>query len=272
MFNYAIFRKTCFDSAWSLALSAGGLVAFVIMFVWAMLNMGTQILEFVAQFPFIRKIFEMGFGINVDGDVSMNILFAVVFTHAVVLALTWTVIIAATTRVTAGEIERGTADMLLSLPVNRTEVYISTTLAWVLIAGILSACPVGGIGIAAQVFETEEAVELSKYLAPALNFCCLNLAVGGISSLISCCLNRRGLAVGTTVAALLTSAVLTFLEPFIEFIKTIRFLSLLNYFRPVDIVRTGEWPMSQMLTLVILGTVAWTAGLILFARKDIPTA
>ena len=90
MFNYAVFRKTLFDTAWSLALSTVGLVAFVILFVWAMMNMGIQVLEFVSKFPFIRKIFEMGFGINVEGDVSMNILFAVCFTHAIVLALTWT--------------------------------------------------------------------------------------------------------------------------------------------------------------------------------------
>lgn len=272
MYNYAVFRKTFFDSAWSLALTAAGLIAFVILFVWAMLNMGTQVLEFVAQFPFIRKIFEMGFGINVEGDVSVNILFAVVFTHAAVLALTWTVIIATTTRVTAGEIERGTADMLLSLPVTRTEVYFSTTLVWIVAAAILSFCPMVGIGIAIQIFETDEVVKLTKYLAPAVNFFCLNLAVGGISSMISCFLNRRGLAVGATVGALVVSMVLTFLEPFIEVIKTVRFLSILNYFRPVDIVRVGEWPVAHMATLFVLGGAAWAIGLIVFARKDIPTA
>lgn len=272
MFNYAIFRKTLIDSVWSLVLSAVGMIGFVILFVWAMLNMGTQVLEFVSQFPFIRKIFEMGFGIKVDGEVSVNILFAVCFTHGIVLALTWTVIIAATTRVTAGEVERGTADLLLALPVARPEVFVSTTLVWVLAAAVLSACPIIGIAIATLIFETEEAVDITRFIAPAANFFCLNLAVGGLSTLVGSILNRRGLAVGAIVGTLVSSVVLNFLEPFIELIGSVKFLSLLNYFRPVDVVRHDQWPIWQMMTLIVFGVVCWTAGMAIFARKDIPTA
>jgi putative exporter of polyketide antibiotics len=74
------------------------------------------------------------------------------------------------------------------------------------------------------------------------------------------------------VGLLLCSVVLNFVEPFIEFIKHIRFLGLLNYFRPVDVVRTGQWPISSMLVLVGLAAICWTIGLITFSRRDIPTA
>lgn len=272
MFNFAIFNKTLRDSGASIVLSALGIVAFQVLFVWAMLNMGTDVLQFVSKIPFLTKIFEMGFGIKVGGEVSLAILLAVSFTHGIVLALTWGVIIATATRTTVGEIERGTADMLLTLPVSRPEVYASTSVVWLFAAALMSVCPLVGLGIALQIFETKEVIELSRYFAPATNFFTLNLAVGSLALVVSCFLGRRGVAVGTIVGILLVSIVLNFIEPFIESIKHIRFLGLLNYFRPVDVVRTGQWPVSSMIVLVGLSMVCWTIGLITFSRRDIPTA
>lgn len=272
LFNVGIFRKTLVDSSASIALSAVGIVAFQVLFVWAMINMGTELLQFVSKFPFLMKVFEMGFGIKVEGEVSLTILFAVYFTHAIVLGLTWGVIIAIATRSTVGEIERGTADLLLTLPVSRPEVYVSVSAVCCVSALLLSSCPLLGMWIALQIFETKEVIEISRYLAPATNFFLLNLAVGSLALMISCFLDRRGVAVGTIVGILLCSVVLNFIEPFIEATKTIRFLGLLNYFRPVDVVRTGQWPVSSMIVLISLSIIWWTIGLLMFARRDIPTA
>ena len=145
MLNSAIFLKTFRDSAVSLLLAIVGLIAFQILFVWAMLNMGTEVLEFVSKVPFITKMFEMSLGIKVDGEVSLNILFAVCYTHAVALSLVWFVVISTVTRTTVGEVERGTADMLLTLPVSRPEVYFSTSLVWWTITAILSYVPIVGM-------------------------------------------------------------------------------------------------------------------------------
>ncbi len=272
MFSPAIFKKTLRDSRISILFAAIGIVLFQILFVWAMLNMGTDLLQFLSKFPFLTKIMEMGFGINVSGEFSISIFLAVCFTHAVVLSLAWSVIIATTTRTTVGEIERGTADLLLTLPVTRPQVYLSTSIVWWLAAALFSVCPLVGIWIGIQIFETDEVVEISRYYAPASNFFTLNLTIGGLASMIACFLDRRSVAIGTIVAILLVSVVLNFVEPFIESIKSIRFLGLLNYFRPVDVVRTGDWPMFNMVVLFLLAAVCWTIGLITFARRDVPTA
>lgn len=278
MFNYGIFRKTLADSAWSIGMAAIGLVVFVILFVWAMMNMGAQVLDFVAEIPWIRTILEAGLGINFSGDVSLNTIFSVCFTHGVVLAITWTVMIATTTRVTVGEIERGTADMLLALPISRMSVYFSTTTVWILAAAILSFCPILGIWIGTNIFETEEVVEINRYIAPATNFLCLNVAIGSMSSMIAALLSRRGQTVGIVVAIAFVSAVINFLVPVFdmgnvrESIKSVRYISLLNYFRPVDIVRFGQWPLFEMSVLIAFAAACWLVGLVAFSRKDIPTA
>lgn len=272
MFNFAVFLKTLRDSATSIVLAVIGLLAFQVLFVWAMLNMGTDVLEFVSKVPFIKKMFEMSLGINVEGDISVNVLFAVCFTHGVVLSLVWTVIISTVTRTTVGEIERGTADMLLTLPVTRAEVYFSTSVVWWLAALLLSYCPLAGFLIALQIFETTDPIDVSRFIAPATNFFALNLCVGGLAALVSCAADRRGVAVGIIVSLALASVVLNFVEPFIESFKSIRFLGLLNYFRPVDIVRQSEWPISSICVLLSVAFVCWIAGLVLFSRRDVPTA
>ena len=55
MFNFGIFRKTLLDSAVSVLVSMAGLVAFVVLFVWAMLNMGTELMAFVSRFSISAK-------------------------------------------------------------------------------------------------------------------------------------------------------------------------------------------------------------------------
>lgn len=272
MINSAIFFKTARDSASLLVAATIGIALFVVLFVWAMLDMGEQLMAFLSQFEFLRKIFELGFGIDISGEVSIAILLAVCFTHGVVLMLSWAFVIATTTRVTAGEIERGTADLLLTLPVSRREVYMSTSLVWAISGVLLAVSPLSGLAIGLSVFETEEPVAVSQYVKPAFNFYFLLLAVGGISSLVSSCLDRRGLAVATVVGIVLSSVVLNFIEPFVSSIESIRFLGLLNYFRPVDSVRLNEWPVANMLVLACLGFVSWLGGMAVFCRRDIPTA
>ncbi len=272
MFNYGVFRKTLLESSWSILAAAIGLVAFVVLFVWAMQHMGTELLSFVSKFPFLQKVFEMSLGIKVSGEVSLSVLFAACFTHLMVMMLAWSVIIATSTRVTVGEVEQGTADLLLTLPVHRYEVYVSTSLVWMISATLLSFMPLLGIWIGTFFVDTSEVIDLKRYIAPACNFLCLNLAIGGITSMFGCLLNRRSVTIGLVIAIVFLSSVLNFLEPFLDEIKRIKFLSLLSYFRPVDIVRTGVWPSAHCTVLLVVALLCWIVGLIAFSRKDIPTA
>ena len=105
MVNWAIVRKTWGDSRWAIGGAVLGTLVFVLIFVAGMTNMGTELLKFIGQFPFLKKIFEMGLGIQVGSEVSLTVLFAVSFTHLVPLALAWGTVVAIVTRTTVGEIE-----------------------------------------------------------------------------------------------------------------------------------------------------------------------
>ena len=272
MINYGLIRKTFGDSTLTLCISFVGLIAFVILFAWAMLNMGQELMEFVSTLGFVKKIMEMSLGLKLEGELSINMLFAVCFTHGIVLTTVWGVLIATVTRCTAGEVERGTADILLSLPISRANVFCSTTVVWIVLAAVLSLCPIVGIWLSVPIFQPEEVVEIHRYVAPTINFFCLNLAIAAMSSLVGSLHDRRGIAVGIIVSITLVSVVLNFLEPFIEALEPIMFLSFLNYFRPVDVVREGIFPVSSCIKLLVFALTCWFAGMFVFCRKDIPTA
>jgi ABC-2 type transport system permease protein len=272
MINFAIFIKTVRDSLATLAFAAVATCGFVILFVWAMVNMGQELLTFVSQFPFLRNIFEMSLGIRVEGEVSINILLAVCFTHLVVLILAWGTIIAITTRVSVGEVERGTADLLLSLPVSRFAVALSTSLVWVLAAAILASCALIGVWIGGRLFAGDEPIRFSSFVPAAVNLFALHLAIGGLSQLLSGIANRRGVAIGIVLGIALVSMTLNFVEPFIPPLQRLRSLGLLHYFRPVDVIRTAQWPTQNCLTLIGFGLICWSIGTAVFCRKDIPAA
>lgn len=268
--NLAVVAKTLRDSITTIALAALGTVGFVVLFSWAMVNMGQETLKFVSQFPFLRTILEASLGIRVEGEVSVNMLLAVSFTHLVLLALAWATILATVTRVTAGEVERGTADLLLSLPISRLTVAASTTLVWVLAAAILSACAVAGVWIGGMLFAGDEEVHVRRFVPAAANLFTLHLALGGLGHVAAAIVNRRGLAIGMVVTVVLVSVTLNFVEPFVPAIQSVKFLGLLHYFRPVDVVRAQVWPLQNCLVLVGIASVSWTIGTIYFCRKDIP--
>jgi ABC-type transport system involved in multi-copper enzyme maturation permease subunit len=270
VFNWAIFRKTVGDWAGYVLVSAAGTMAFVILFVVAMVNMGEEVLEFISQFAFLRRVFEMSLGIRVDGDVSLNILFAVSFTHLVTLTLAWGVIVAAVTRTTVGEIDQGTADLLFSLPVSRWEVCFSTSAVWVVSAALLAVCPLLGVAIGGQVYATQEEIRWTRFVPVVVNLFALHLSVGGLAALIGGLTRRRGFAVAMIVGFLLASVALNFVEPFIPGLQPVRPFGLLHYFRPVDVVRTGEFPWTSLGALCGLSAITWLAGTMAFCRRDIP--
>ncbi len=270
--NLAIFTKTLRDSATLLIMASIGTAGFVLLFVWAMQNLGTELFEFLSRFDFLKRIFEVSLGVKMSGEISPSILYAVSFTHLIVLFAGWGSVIAIITRVTIREEEQGTADLLLSLPVRRRTVYFSTTSIWLFSALLLAMSPLAGVTIGTAIFPVAEEIRLSKFVAISFNLFALHVAVGGMTSVISCLSNRRGKAIAIVVSIAFLSATLNFLEPFIPLVERFNFIGLLHYYRPVDIVRNTAWPVLEMAVLAGFGSLTWLAGLMIYCRKDIPVA
>jgi putative exporter of polyketide antibiotics len=53
--------------------------------------------------------------------------------------------------------------------------------------------------------------------------------------------------------------------------RHLAFLSILDYYRPVNVLRNGTWPVHDILVLLGGAAVLWTAGGLVFARRDLTT-
>src|SRR5262249_51154824 len=91
---------------------------------------GGQMSQAWLQLDFARGIMQAMLGTQIAERIGPQMFQAVAWGHPVRLALIWAHAIVSCTRVPAGEVDRGTVDVLLGLPVSRWEVFFSETIVW----------------------------------------------------------------------------------------------------------------------------------------------
>ena len=246
-------------------LLAEGVLSYVLPTV--MQDFSSQLL----QVPFFRAIISALLGADIGDTLVPATFIAIAWVHPVVLAIVWTHAIVFCTRVPAGEIDRGTIDVLLSLPVSRWQVYVAETI--VFLATGLAVVTMGMFGHRLGILSlaSEDRPALGRMLVIVANLYCMYMAVGGLAFLVSAVSSRRGRAIATVFGILLASFLLNFLTQFWPPAQAVSFLSLLNYYQPLPLVRTGDLPVGDMVILLGFAATTWTAGGVWFARRDVCT-
>ncbi|MHC4697219.1 MAG: ABC transporter permease subunit [Planctomycetota bacterium] len=196
---------------------------------------------------------------------------SVAWVHPMILALVGAHVIFLCTRVPADEVDRGTIDVLLALPLSRTRVYLGESVVW-LGAGLL-VIVMGLVGtlLGGSLVGPEHRPDLGALIIVAVNMYFLYLSVGGFTCMVSSLSNRRGRAFSVVFAIVLVSFMVNFLAQLWGPAKSLAFLSVLDYYQPLFILRSSSWPLADMLTLLTVGVVFWLAGMLIFARRDICT-
>jgi len=222
------------------------------------------------EMEWVRQLVTMALGADPMGDLSSTTIVVFGLAHPAMYALTWILILTVGTGVVAGEIGRGTADLLLTLPVSRTCVYVSVSAVLAVATIIVSAAPVTGLWLGACCFPMPEALNFSRLWLCAVNWLALNIAVAGTTMLVSSVVSRRGPAVGVVLGVLIVSDVINFVTLFWEAAQPLSWLGFLHYYRLLPIVRGGGLPSVDIAVLLGIGLVTWGAGLWCFRRRDIP--
>ncbi|MFO0943079.1 MAG: hypothetical protein U0930_20280 [Pirellulales bacterium] len=268
--NRTIFINNCRQSLWATLGSCVGIALFVVLFIWSMQTMGPQLMEFLSSVGFLRKMLELAFGFTLDGEVSSNTLYSIAWLHPVVLALSWGTLIATATRQTSGEMERGRTELTISLPLSRGEIFWAGWFCTALVSVLVSVAPLIGLWVGSQLFEPFEPIRFGRFAIASFNLWMLNVAVGSLTTLIGVRLVRRGVAVATVSSILILFVAMNFLESFLVAIQKIKFVSLLYYYRPGDIVRSEQWPIYDTTALFTISTVASIVAAVLWQRRDMP--
>lgn len=257
---------------WPTTLLCGGLLFGVeAILAYVLPTFEAQFSEAMRQMRFVQTFMGAMLGINVSGPLGPEVFFALPWVHPVVLALVWSHALVCCTRTPAGEIERGTADVTFTLSVTRWDILRSETAVWfaasvaVLVLALLGDI-VGGWYVADQ-----QQPDMARLLTVLANLLCMVLAVGGLSWLVSALSDRRGPAITVAFVVLLASFLLNFLAQFWKFAEHISFLGLLNYYRPLFILRDGVVPWRDMAILLAVAVGLWTAAGIVLNRRDVCT-
>jgi ABC-2 type transport system permease protein len=227
--------------------------------------------EIFEQFPIAKTFLTALLGTEVGEQITARTMQAFLWVHPVVLALLWGHEITLGTRMPAGEIDRGTIDVLLSWPVSRRRIYLCESLVW-LASGIL-LIGLGYLGHRSTVSTMPVTMrpEWSRAAMVMANLLCVYVAIGGIVLLVSALSDRRGRAVAVVFALVLASFLLNFLAQFWWLAKRVAFLSVMQYYQPAKILSSGVFPWHDAIVLLMVGTTAWVLGCEIFARRNICT-
>ena len=235
-------------------------------------NLSAEFSETFRGLEFIQKILKGLLGTEIGSAFGPEALAPLPWVHPVVLALLWAHEITICTRMPAGEVDDGTIDVLLALPVSRTHVYMCLTVVWLITGACVVLMALMGNVIGGWFAGPEGRSAPTQLIAVVVNLYCVYLAVGGAACLVSSLSDRRGRAVGVVYAIVLISFFLNFIAQLWTPAKNLQFLSVLNYHRPGPVLQGSPWPVTDMLVLIAVGAGLWLAGAIVFVRRDICTA
>ena len=261
-----------FRELWATTLVLGlVLMAFQAALAFVIPKFGAQLSQEWLKLDFARGLMQSMVGTEFAERITLTMFQSMAWVHPVVLALVWAHALVCCTRVPAGEIDRGTADILLGLPVSRWEIFLSETLVWLVCgAAVLAAALVGNL-LGGLALPLAQRPQLARLLIVLLNLYCMYGAVGGLAWLVSSLSSRRGRAMTLVFLILLALLLLNYLAQFWPPLERLVFLGPLHYLRPVGVLASGTWPWRDLSVLAVSGGVLWLAGGLIFARRDLCT-
>jgi len=257
---------------WPVTLLCGLLLFFVeAVLAYVLPTFEEQFANGVMQIRFVQTFVSAMLGIESTGDIGAEMLISFPWVHPVVLALVWTHALICCTRMPAGEIDRGTIDVLLTLPVTRWTVLRSETLVWLASGAVLIALGWLGNQVGNHFVKDVSPPPPARMFLVLLNMYCMYVTVGCGAWLASALSDKRGPAITIVFLVLLGSFLLNFLAQFWSVADRLSFLGLLDYYRPLFIFRDGTVPWSNLAVLFGVSGLLWTAAGTVFSRRDICT-
>ena len=247
------------------------LAAIESVLAYVMPTFAQQFSQQILQVQFIQNVIKAMLGMDTGEALGPEMFTSISWAHPVVLAIVWAHAIVCCTRVPAGEVDRGTIDVLLGLPVSRWEVFSSDTVVWLGSSILVAGTALIGNAIGSALATTAAQPDTGRRLIVLANLLCLCTVVGSFSLLVSALSDRRGPAITIVFAVVLGSFLLNYLGQFWSVAERVSFLSILSYYRPLVVLRDGHWPMKDMAILLTIAIILWSLAGAVFGRRDLCT-
>jgi ABC-2 type transport system permease protein len=280
--NRALWEKAMREGRWLLLGSCVVLFAFHFLRVWVTSHFNTGFLQRVLQHapPLVNDLLPVPQ--HVVASTAGRVAMPYEEPLCVVLVTIWAV--ARGSDVVAGELNRGTMEMLLGQPVRRVSVLISHSV--VTVAGLVLLCLCSWLGTWAGTswIKLEVPVDARIMLPAAVNLFALGFFLAGLTTCISSLDRYRSRTIGIVVAFYVVETILKIVgraaSDSFAWMNKFTFLTyfepqLLAYrFWPQVMARdpSGSWEIVLVYNgvLLVLGLVGYFAAAIIFCRRDLP--
>jgi len=188
--------------------------------------------------------------------------------HPLAIAFVGIFAVGSTVGAIAGEREGGTLEVLLSRPISRRTLYITVALASATLVAIVLLAMLGGqvIGVAIQGLGNE--VNLGLMPVVFVNGLLLWGAFAAFGLAASVSFDRRGPALGLTLAYLLVNYFLEILGSLWRDVDWSQKYSLFHHFNPGKIL-TGNADPIDFLILAVAIVIPVAYALVVFPRRDL---
>ncbi|MFQ5462589.1 MAG: hypothetical protein ACE5E5_08180 [Phycisphaerae bacterium] len=268
--SFALAHKTWRDFRVLWLILTLAIILLETVFVGVIANFAKEFEYMQRQMPIFQQVARMLLGADLGGEITPMALVTIGFAHPVLFACNWVFLLSISTKTIAGEIDAGTIDLIATLPVSRLRMFASLSAVWILAGIPISLAPVLGAWIGTRVFAIPAPLQLGNFLLLSVHLYTVYLCVGAVGMFVSAVVSRRGPAIGVLLGWLLASFLLNFLAQIWSAVEPIDFLFLLHYYRPLPVVRTGALIPGDLVVLLVVAAVFWTAGAIRFQGRDIP--
>jgi ABC-2 type transport system permease protein len=258
------FARSLRDQVWTLLWFALGIALYTLLIAafWPTAKANADLFSsYVSQFP---DAFIKAFGIA-------DITHFEGFIGAELLNFMWPLIvlvfvIMSASSFVAGEIDRGTIEWWLSVPVARWRLLAAKQIA--LLAGIvvLAVVTVALIAIAARL--ANESIGIGGLVGTAVVLAAFCAAVGGYTSLFSALFSSRGSAAGLAAGVTLASYLAGVLSGISKDVEWLKYAALTSAYHPQQALLAGGADAREVTILLALAAVCGVFALVAFERRD----
>lgn len=166
----------------------------------------------------------------------------------------------------AGEEERGTLDLLLSVPIPRWRVVIEKSLVLVLGMIVLVSGQWIGLLLTSQAMDID--INMGNVASGLASGALLGLVVGGLAMALGSITGRRALSLGVAMGVLVAAYVLNTMSTLVDWLEPWRPLSPMYHYVGYDPLTNGIDPVHAGV-LVVTAVVLVALSVVAFERRDI---
>ena len=277
-----LWRKAISDSWLQLVLSSLFLLLFGWLFVWM-----TSLLRLGAMPAFLRllpKFVEPLLGVPIAELASTTGRLTFVYVHIITLLICVGWAIGRGSDVVAGEISRGTMDLLLSLPIRRFSVLTVSGVTTLFGAAVLAFSLWTGSWIGLKTIALPQEAAIGRFLPGVLNLASVTFCLAGLSAMLfrgtATAARTIWLACGLFVVESLVKMIARLWQPegsFAHLASTLNYLTFLTVFRTAatdsDPGRSDGTARRQYDgALLGIGLLGYVVAAMVFTCRDIPQA